>query len=500
MAGAAAAAVALGAGELVSSLDARSPSLLLSVGQRVIEWAPPAAEDWVISVLGRSDKVGLVVTIALVALALGAMVGRAAERSFPVGGLLFALAGGAGTWATLSRAATTTTGLTLAAAMAAVAAGTVCLHRLLHLRPPEPADAATADAGRREFFGLLGGVAGVGLFSAGAGRLVARLTAVPPVAASVALAAPVAALAKAGGAASIDGIPGLSPLFTPNRDFYRIDTALVLPRVNLDEWRLRVTGMVANPFELSYAELSALPQVEADITLSCVSNEVGGPLVGNARWQGVPLADLLARAKVGPDATQLVGRSVDGWTAGFPTDAATDGRPAMVALGMNGEPLPLAHGFPCRLVVPGLFGYVSATKWLEAIELTTLEDFDGYWVPRGWSKSAPIRLASRIDVPRSGLIVAAGNGVVAGVAWGPGTGISAVEVSVDNEAWRPATLGEELGAGSWRQWRYDWDATPGRRRIAVRATDGRGQVQTDDVRRPRPDGATGYHRVTVTVR
>lgn len=492
--------MALGAGELVSSLNARSPSLLLSVGQRVIERAPPAAEDWVISVLGQNDKAGLVVTMALVALALGAMVGRAAERSFPVGGLLFAVAGGAGAWATLSRAASTAPGLTLAAAIAAVAAGTVCLHRLLHLRPAEPGDAATADAGRREFFGLLGGVAGVGLVSAGAGRLVARLTAAPPVAADVGLAAPVAALPKAGEGASIDGIPGLSPLFTPNRDFYRIDTALALPRVNLDEWRLRVTGMVASPFQLSYAELSALPQVEADITLSCVSNEVGGPLVGNARWQGVLLADLLARANVGPEATQLVGRSVDGWTAGFPTAAATDGRPAMVALGMNGEPLPLAHGFPCRLVVPGLFGHVSATKWLEAIELTTLEDFDGYWVPRGWSKSAPIKLGSRIDVPRSSLIVAAGNGVVAGVAWGPGTGISAVEVSVDDGAWRPATLGGELGAGSWRQWRYDWDATPGRRRIAVRATDGRGQVQTADVRRPRPDGATGYHRITVTVR
>lgn len=258
--------------------------------------------------------------------------------------------------------------------------------------------------------------------------------------------------------------------------------------------------MVNNPIELSYADLSALPQVEADITLSCVSNEVGGPLVGNARWQGVPLADLLDRAGVRPGATQLVGRSVDGWTGGFPAALAVDGRPALVALGMNGEPLPVAHGFPARLVVPGLYGYVSATKWLSEIELTTIEAFDGYWVPRGWSKVGPMKLQSRIDVPRPDHEVSAGRISVAGVAWGPGPPIAAVEVSVDGGPWAGATLAGEPSAYAWRQWRLEWEASPGRHRLSVRATDETGRVQTDEPRRPRPDGATGHHTITVMVR
>ncbi len=219
-------------------------------------------------------------------------------------------------------------------------------------------------------------------------------------------------------AASLE-VDGLSPLFTPNRDFYRIDTALAAPRIDLETWRLRVTGMVDQPLELSFDDLSNMRQVEADITLSCVSNEVGGDLVDNARWRGVPLAELLEQAGVRPGADQVVGRSVDGWTGGFPTAAALDGRDALVALGMNGEALPVVHGFPARLVVPGLYGYVSATKWLSEIELTTLEGFDGYWVPRGWSKLAPVKTQSRIDVPAGGARLAPGRHAVAGVAWAP---------------------------------------------------------------------------------
>ena len=230
-----------------------------------------------------------------------------------------------------------------------------------------------------------------------------------------------------------------------------------------------------------------------------MSNEVGGRLIGTARWQGVPLQDLLDRAGVQPGATQLVGRSVDGFTAGFPTAALADGRPALVALGMDGQPLPLRHGFPARLVVPGLYGYVSATKWLEALELTTLEGFDGYWVPRGWAKEAPIKISGRIDVPRAGQRVVAGRQAVAGVAWAPTRRISRVEVQVDDGPWAAADLGPELSADSWRQWRWAWDATPGEHVLRVRAYDGAGEVQDARHRPPPPDGATGLHRITVQV-
>jgi DMSO/TMAO reductase YedYZ molybdopterin-dependent catalytic subunit len=227
------------------------------------------------------------------------------------------------------------------------------------------------------------------------------------------------------------------------------------------------------------------------VTLSCVSNEVGGGLVGNARWQGVLLADLLARAGVQSGATQVIGRSVDGFTAGFPTEVALDGRNAMVAVAMNGEPLPAAHGFPARLVIPGLYGYVSATKWLSAIELTSFDDVDGYWIPRGWAKEGPIKTQSRIDVvsPK----------VIAGVAWAPTRGIERVEVKIDDEAWRDATLAAPLSADCWRQWFVPWNVPPGRHVIAVRATDGTGATQTAERTDVAPDGASGYHTIQVDV-
>ncbi|HVF14977.1 MAG TPA: molybdopterin-dependent oxidoreductase [Acidimicrobiales bacterium] len=303
------------------------------------------------------------------------------------------------------------------------------------------------------------------------------------------------------GAAS-DGfheVDGLSPLVTPNRKFYRIDEALMVPSVNLDSWRLRVTGMVDSPFELSYDDLLALPLVERHITLSCVSNQVGGPLVGTAKWLGVRLVDLLSRAGVHPGASQLVGRSVDGFTVGFPVEVATDGRDALVAVGMNGEPLPSWHGFPARLVVPGLYGYVSATKWLEEIELTTFDAFDPYWVERNWSRKGPVKVQSRVDVPRDRSWVAAGALTVAGVAWAPHRGVGRVEVQVDDGPWHEAALGPALGDDAWRQWSLPWDATPGEHVIAVRATTGDGEVQTPTNRPVFPDGATGHHRVTVQV-
>jgi DMSO/TMAO reductase YedYZ molybdopterin-dependent catalytic subunit len=295
------------------------------------------------------------------------------------------------------------------------------------------------------------------------------------------------------------GIDGVSPFVTPNGDFYRIDTALIVPQVRTDGWTLRVHGMVDRELELTFDDLLARQLVEADVTLACVSNEVGGDLIGNARWLGVRLDELLREAGVRRGATQVVPRSSDGFAAGFPTEVALDGRDALVAVGMNGEALPLRHGFPARLVVPGLYGYVSATKWLTEIELTTWDAFDSYWVRRGWAKEAPIKTQSRIDTPRSGASLRPGRVAVAGVAWAQGRGVEAVEVRVDDGPWQPARLATAVGADTWRQWVHEWDATPGRHTITARATDGTGAVQTSERAEPIPDGASGWHSIVAIV-
>jgi DMSO/TMAO reductase YedYZ molybdopterin-dependent catalytic subunit len=294
-------------------------------------------------------------------------------------------------------------------------------------------------------------------------------------------------------------IDGVAPFVTPNGDFYRIDTALFVPQVRTEGWTLRVHGMVDRELELTFDDLLGRELVEADVTLACVSNEVGGDLIGNARWLGARLDELLREAGVQRGATQLVPRSRDGFAAGFPTEVALDGREALVAVGMNGEPLPLRHGFPARLVVPGLYGYVSATKWLTEIELTTWDAFDSYWVRRGWAKEAPIKTQSRIDTPRSGASLRPGRVAVAGVAWAQGRGIEAVEVQVDDGPWRPARLAAAVGDDTWRQWVYEWDAEAGDHVLAVRATDGTGETQPEERVAPIPDGATGWHTIEVSV-
>ena len=293
-------------------------------------------------------------------------------------------------------------------------------------------------------------------------------------------------------------VTGISPIVTPNSDFYRIDTALVVPSVDVNSWELSVSGMVNNPYTMTFRELIDMGLVETPVTLSCVSNKVGGHLVDNAVWRGVPLADVLNRAGVKNGATQIVGRSVDNWNSGFPTEYAFDGRVALVAVAMNGEPLPREHGFPVRLVIAGLYGYVSATKWLEEIRLTTWEGFDSYWVPRGWAKRGPIKTQSRIDVPRRGASVRAGRVAVAGIAWAPTRSIERVEVQIDDGPWVSAELSNNMSVNSWRQWVYAWDATPGKHRVRCRATDGTGSTQTSEIRPPAPDGATGWHTIEVT--
>jgi DMSO/TMAO reductase YedYZ molybdopterin-dependent catalytic subunit len=298
--------------------------------------------------------------------------------------------------------------------------------------------------------------------------------------------------------ASLD-VAGITPLVVPNERFYRIDTALLVPNVDLASWRLRIHGMVDRETTLTFKDLLALGTFEQYVTIACVSNLVGGNLVGNAKWTGVHLRDVLDIAGVKPGATQLVGRSVDGWTAGMPTNWVMDrARQPMIAVAMNDAPLPMAHGFPARLIVPGLFGYVSATKWLKELELTTLEAFDAYWVPLGWAKEGPILTQSRIDVPRDSAGVPAGRVAVAGVAWAPDRGVRRVEVGIDG-TWRDATMSTPISDTTWVQWRFDWDATPGQHAVSVRATDGRGDVQTADRSDPAPDGARGHHTIVVSV-
>lgn len=508
IAGALAAAVALGVAELVASLGGGGRSVVGAVGDRVVDRAGGAVVRWAIAVFGTADKPALVVGIVVICLAVGAILGGWSLRRRWVGPAGFAAFAAVGAAAGVADPLRSVTVAVLAPALGA-AAGIATLRVLVHLAvgghaPLPVATTRTVQlpgdrrGSRRAFFGWAGAA---GAFAATAGVAAAALRARDSVEGARA-AVRLPPVAGGGSAATVTGIdvPGITPYVVPNDRFYRIDTALVTPRVDPADWRLSVTGLVDEPFELTLDELLAMPMVTEAVTLACVSNEVGGRYVGNAVWQGVPLADLLARAGVRPEGTQVVGRSVDGFTAGFPTEVALDGRVALVAVGMNGEPLPVAHGFPARLVVAGLYGYVSATKWLRELRLTRWEDVDGYWIPRGWAKEAPIKTQSRIDVPGPGAELVPGTTPVAGVAWAPGRGISRVEVQVDDGPWRDARLGEVLSDNTWVQWVLEWDATPGEHTLRVRATDGTGAVQTSEVTPPAPDGATGWHtrRVRVT--
>ena len=293
-------------------------------------------------------------------------------------------------------------------------------------------------------------------------------------------------------------IPGLSPFLTPDAQFYRVDTALSIPQVSAATWQLRIHGMVDNPMTITFDQLSRLPMTAHDVTLTCVSESVGGGYIGNARWQGTLLADVLRKAGIQSGADQIVMRDAAGMTIGVATDPVMDGRAAMLAVGMNGQPLPAAHGYPVRVVVPGLYGYASATKWVVDMELTTFGAFDAYWVRQGWSQQAPVKTESRIDVPKTGGDLTAGQATIAGVAWAQHRGIEAVEVSVDG-TWHNAILARQDTIDTWRQWYYVWQATAGAHTLKVRATDKTGHTQTAAVHQPEPNGATGYHTIRVNV-
>jgi DMSO/TMAO reductase YedYZ molybdopterin-dependent catalytic subunit len=296
-------------------------------------------------------------------------------------------------------------------------------------------------------------------------------------------------------------IPGLSPLFTPNADFYRVDTALTLPSVDPGSWRLVIDGMVDQRIELTFDDLVGMGLDEYAITLTCVSNEVGGRLLGNARWLGVPVRDVLAMAGPKSGADMVLSRSVDGFTASTPLESLTDDAlDAILAVGMNGEPLPLEHGFPVRMVVPGLYGYVSATKWLSELKVTTFDADQAYWTPRGYSARAPIKFSSRLDTPRTGESIPAGRTPVAGVAWAQTVGIERVEVSIDDGQWQAATLSSPINDDTWVQWFVDWDATPGSHFVAVRAVDKNGDLQIRERAPIAPDGSAGWQRTLIQVR
>lgn len=532
LAGLLAALAALAAAELVAALvaDARSP--VTSIGTAVIDLAPPALKDAAVATLGTADKPVLIGTVLVVLAIIAAGTGILAVRRFWWGAVGVVLLGAVGLAAGLADRSTSGAGAALPA-LAAVVVGIPVLWWLVStLRPVAPGAADTppntantaanaADAppmganaeatgsgpggtaavqsDRRAFLRASAIVGAAAVVAGSAGRWLTRRVEAT-VAAAAAEIPPVAdplPPVPADASVSVEGMP---PFITPNDTFYRIDTALQVPTINVDTWRLQITGMVDNPMELDFDQLlDRYEAVEADITMACVSNEVGGNLVGNARWQGVRLADVLADAGVRDGADQLVGRAVDGFTTGSPLEVVLDGRESLIAVGMNGEQLPREHGFPARLVVPGLYGYVSATKWLSEIELTTFDAFDAYWVPRGWAERGPIKTQSRIDVPRGLSTVAPGKVAVAGVAWAPTRGIRAVEVKVDDGPWEPARLAARVDVDTWRQWVYEWDARPGRHELVVRATDGTGAVQTNERRQPRPDGATGRHSIIVTV-
>ena len=502
IAGVVAAGGALGASELVAGLVPGAPSLLLSVGGAVIDLQPPGAKDFVVALFGTNDKIALEVAVVVASLAIGGVLGVLALRWPAVASAAFVGFAALGFVASFRDPTVSPAMAALVAGVAAVV-GTQLLQRLLGALSGASAegdprtDASMPDWRRRSFLLRSGGLAVGAVVAGAAGRTFLERQRQSPTQATDQLPRPGEVASLPPGAEL--PVSGLTPLVVPNDEFYRIDTALIVPSVDLASWRLRIHGLVERDTTLTFGALVALGTIEQYVTIACVSNEVGGDLVGNAKWTGVRLRDVLAIAGVRPEATQLVGRAVDGWTAGMPTAWVMDeSREPLIAVQMNDEPLPLAHGFPARLILPGLFGYVSATKWLSELQLTTWEEFDAYWVPLGWAKEGPILTQSRIDVPGNRAGLSAGRTTIAGVAWAPDRGISAVEVSIDG-TWQAAILSRPISDATWVQWRLDWDAPAGDHTLAVRATDGRGDVQTDQHSPPAPDGARGHHTIRVSV-
>src|SRR5271169_666474 len=537
------AAVAMGVGQLAAGLTVAQSSPVLAVGQAAIDLTPLPVKDFAISTFGANDKNALLVGILVILAAFAAVIGILAMRRLALGLLGLAVFACIGLAAALTRP-TATAGYVIPT-LVGTAAGAFALTRLVRaarglgsrpsrsagartpageLTPPDlpapataenaqdqaapapsftflpnPDDRASQGPARRRFLTT----SGVAVVTAAAGALVGRelITRHNVSAARAALRFPKPAVAAPPLPPGANlNIPGLSSFITPNGSFYRVDTALLLPQVDPATWQLRIHGMVQREVTLTFDQLLRRPLIEDYITLTCVSDPVGGPYVGNARWLGASLADLIRQARPLAGADQLLCTSVDGFTSGTPLQVVLDGRDALLTVAMNGQALPVEHGFPARMVVPGLYGYVSATKWVTDIEVTTFASAVGYWVQRGWSQQAPIKTESRIDVPAGGASLRPGRTPVAGVAWAQHKGIAAVEVRVDGGPWHQARLAAVPDIDTWRQWVWQWPATLGNHLLEARATDQTGYTQTALQVQPPPNGASGYPSAQVTVR
>lgn len=516
VAGVVAALAGMAAGHLVAAVTDPSASPVLAVGSSVINATPTPVKDWAVRTLGTHDKPVLVGSVAVVTVLLAALVG-VLGRGHRVGAavLLGLLAGAAGAAALTAPTARPLDALPAGTAVVVGVGTLLLLSRLLTGPGPSPTGPAAADPaespldhsvrapgstptpGRRSF---LVGVAGVGAGAAVAGTLGQVLAGRNAGPAAVSLPAPSQALPPLP-AGLHRRYAGISPFRTPLADFYRVDTALVVPQVDAASWTLQIDGRVEHPLSLTFAELTAMPLVEKDITLNCVSNEVGGPYVSSARWLGVPVAALLERAGLRDGVDQILSTSTDGMTISTPVEALTDDRGALVVVGVDGGPLPAERGFPARLLTPGLYGYVGATKWLTRLTATTYAAQRAYWTRRGWATDAPVRTQTRIDTPQGLRTYDRGTVVVGGVAWSQAhEGISAVEVRVDDGPWQQARLGPDAGVAYWRQWFWPWDATSsGRHTLTARAVDGQGSAQSAEHAPPFPSGASGYHSIVVLV-
>ena len=495
-------AVALGIAELTAAVTGPNGAPVTAVGETAINLTPVPVKEFAIAHFGTHDKAALVTGIVVLLAAFAVLIGVLAVRRLAYGLAALAVFAAVGVAAAISQGG----GLNVVPTLAGSAVAAVTLVLMVRaIRGTGLAGGTGLARGpggkgleRRRFLIVGAGAAALGVAAGGLGNALLGRFSVASSRAAVRLPGP-AVPAAAIPAGTDLRIPGLTPFMTSNASFYRVDTNLVLPQVSPETWTLTIDGMVDRPVELTFAELLKMPLTEADITLVCVSNQVGGSYNGNATWLGVPLAGLLRRAGVRAGADQVLSAATDGMTISTPVATIMDGRNALLAVGMNGQPLPVAHGFPARMIVPGLYGYVSATKWVTKLTLTTFARQKAYWTQRGYSAQAPIKTESRIDVPKPLSPVKAGRITVAGVAWAPATGIARVEVSADNGPWQKATLAASGGIDTWRQWMWGWDARPGLHNLRVRATDNPGATQTPQRAYPVPNGASGWDSVVVTV-
>jgi DMSO/TMAO reductase YedYZ molybdopterin-dependent catalytic subunit len=502
LAGIAAAAVALGVTQLLAVAFGPQADARTAIGSAIIDLTPGPVKEWTIQTFGTADKLFLTILVLGVIALIAAVTARWETRRVPIGSAAIVVAGIVGCAAVLSRAGATA--VDIVPTVIGTACGVAVLRLLISGRftdAPEPAEGSDSpDRGRRLSLVTLGFL-GAGALSGVGGVVLSRMLssvsgdrdafALPRI--DVA-APPVPQTVQPKGVA-------LPSFVTSNADFYRIDTALSVPQLSRADWQLKIHGMVDREITYRFEDLDRFEVVEKLVTLTCVSNLVGGDLISNAAWTGYRVRDLLAEAGVHPDADMVLSMSIDGFTAGTPVEALTDKRDALLAVGMNGQPLPTEHGYPARLVVPGLYGYVSATKWVVDLELTRFDRAEAFWTQHGWSAKGPIKTESRIDVPRSGQDVATGPVTFGGVAWAQNRGVRAVEVRIDEGDWQPADLGASYSNDTWRLWSFNWQATqPGLHTITVRATDNTGAVQTADEADPVPDGATGWHTVSFAVK